>query len=114
MARCCHCRELHLAGDSTIDVKKYRGQQVVLVVFWSSNYTQCEEDVPQLRSLYQDNKSKGFEIVGVSLDLEKTAAQALIQKNKMNWPEIYEPTGPNQAGGLYSPIATNIRDNFCC
>lgn len=91
----------------TVDVKSLKGQ-VVLVVFWASEYKVCEEDVPQLRALYQDNKAKGFEIVGVSLDFEKTTALPFVQKNKMNWKHIYQPSGPNQSGGLSSPIATSF------
>lgn len=96
-----------LAGG-TVDVKTFRGQQVVLVVFWASEYKICEEEVPQLRALYQDNKAKGFEIVGVSLDMDKDTASQFVQKNKMIWPQIYQPSGPNQVGGLNSPLATKF------
>ena len=91
----------------TVDVKSLKGQ-VVLVVFWASEYKVCEENVPQLRALYQDNKAKGFEIVGVSLDFEKTTALPFVQKNKMTWKQIYQPSGENQSGGLNSPIATSF------
>jgi hypothetical protein len=64
--------------------------------------------VPQLRALYQEYKSKGFEIVGVALDFEKTTALPFVQKNKMTWKQIYQPSGPNQPGGLNSPIATSF------
>ena len=90
-----------------MDVKSLKGQ-VVLVVFWASEYKVCEENVPQLRALYQDNKAKGFEIVGVSLDFEKTTALPFVQKNKMTWKQIYQPSGENQSGGLNSPIATSF------
>ena len=91
----------------TVDVKSLKGQ-VVLVVFWASEYKVCEDDVPQLRALYQDNKAKGFEIVGVSLDFDKTTALPFVQKNKMGWKQIYQPSGPNQSGGLSSPLATSF------
>ena len=102
---------LSLAGPGleggTVDVKSLKGQ-VVLVVFWASEYKVCEEDVPALRALYQDNKAKGFEIVGVSLDFDKSTALPFVQKNKMGWKQIYQPSGPNQSGGLSSPIATSF------
>lgn len=96
-----------LAGG-TVDVKNYRGQQVVLVVFWASEFKVCEEDIPQLRALYQDHKAKGFEIVGVALDMNKETALPFVQKNKMIWPQIYQTSGPNQVGGLESPLATKF------
>ena len=94
-------------ASGTVDVKNFKGD-VVLVVFWASEYKICEDEVPQLRALYQDNKSKGFEIVGVALDMDKSTAVPFIQKNKMSWPQIYQSSGPNQVGGLYSPIATSF------
>ena len=90
-----------------VDVKSLKGQ-VVLVVFWASEYKVCEDDVPQLRALYQDNKAKGFEIVGVSLDFDKSTALPFVQKNKMNWKHIYQPNPANQTGGLNSPIAESF------
>ena len=90
-----------------VDVKSLKGQ-VVLVVFWASEYKVCEDDVPQLRALYQDNKAKGFEIVGVSLDFDKSTALPFVQKNKMNWKHIYQPNAANQTGGLNSPIAESF------
>jgi peroxiredoxin/TolA-binding protein len=103
---------LNLSGPGltggTVDVKNFRGQQVVLVVFWASEYKVCEEDVPQLRALYQDNQGKGFEIVGVALDMDKETALPFVKKNKMTWPQIYQTSGPNQIGGLESPLATKF------
>jgi len=95
-----------LAGG-TVDLKSFK-DKVVLIVFWASEFKICEDDVPQLRALYQDNKSKGFEIIGVALDYDKSTALPFIQKNKMSWPQIYQPAGPNQASGLNSPIATSF------
>ena len=91
----------------TIDIKSLKGQ-VVLVVFWASEYKVCEEDIPQLRALYQDNKAKGFEIVGVALDFEKSTAMPFVQKNKMNWKHLYQPNPTTQTGGLNSPIAESF------
>lgn len=91
----------------TVDLKSFK-DKVVLIVFWASEFKICEDDVPQLRALYQDNKSKGFEIVGVALDFDKSTALPFIQKNKMTWPQIYQSAGPNQSSGLNSPIATSF------
>ncbi|HEY0983172.1 MULTISPECIES: thioredoxin-like domain-containing protein [unclassified Schlesneria] len=94
-------------GGGVVDVKSLKGQ-VVLVVFWASEYKVCEDDVPQLRALYQDNKAKGFEIVGVSLDFDKSTALPFVQKHKMNWKHIYQPNQTTQSGGLNSPIAESF------
>ncbi|WP_010582719.1 redoxin domain-containing protein [Schlesneria paludicola] len=94
-----------LAGGS-LDLKKLRGK-VVLVVFWNSEYKMCEEDIPALRALYQENRAKGFEIVGVALEHDKASAQSYVDKHRMTWPQIFQPVPANQAGGLNSPMATS-------
>ncbi len=104
-------QQLSLSGPGleggTVDVKTFKGQ-VVLVVFWASEYKICEEDVPQLRALYQDNKAKGFEILGVALDFDKSTALPFKKKNNMTWPQIYQPSSASQPGGLSSPIAESF------
>ncbi len=82
----------------TIDMRSLRGKNV-LVVFWSSEYKVCEDDLPDLRALYQAHKPKGFEIVGVCLDMNKAAVKPYLTQHKMTWPQLYQP------GGLSSPMA---------
>ncbi len=96
-----------LLSGGNFDIRKLK-ERVVLVVFWNGNYELCVEDVPQLRALYELHKSKGFEIVGVALESDKAAAQSFVDKHKITWPQIFQPSGPNQAGGLNSPIATSF------
>ena len=82
----------------TIDMRSLRGKNV-LVVFWSSEYKVCEDDLPDLRALYQAHKPKGFEIVGVCLDMNKAAVKPYLAQHKMTWPQLYQP------GGLSNPMA---------
>lgn len=87
-----------LLTGGNLDLQKSRGQ-VVLVVFWNSAYKTCEEDIPPLRLLYKEYKSKGLEIVGVPLDEDKSTVEAFVKKNNMTWPQVYQP------GGTAAPIA---------
>lgn len=95
-------KQLVLSGPSldggTIDIRSLKGR-TVLVVYWASEYKVCEEDLPQLRALYAENRSKGFEIVGVCLDSDKANIKPYLSQHKMSWPQIYQP------GGLNSPPA---------
>lgn len=81
-----------------IDIRSYKGK-TVLVVFWASEYRICEEDLPQLRALYQDNRARGFEIVGVCLDSQKETIKPFLTQHRVTWPQIH------QAGGLNAPVA---------
>jgi peroxiredoxin len=84
----------------TIDIRNLRSKaKAVLVVYWGSEYKVCEEDLPQLRSLYKDNRAKGLEIIGVCLDMQKTTITPYLTTHQMTWPQIHE------SGGLSSPMA---------
>ena len=69
------------------------------MVFWSSEYKVCEEDLPQLRALYQEYRPRGFEIVGVCLDSQKEAVKPFLTQHRLPWAQIYQP------GGLNAPSA---------
>lgn len=75
-----------------INAHDYQGK-VLLVVYWSTWCTGCTQDLPALRSLYEHNNSKGFEIVGVSLDVTPDAVDPFLKQNKVPWPQIYQPGG---------------------
>lgn len=97
-------KPLVLAGPGpeggTVDIRSYRGK-TVLVVFWASEYRICEEDLPQLRALYQDYRARGFEIVGVCLDSQKETIKPFLTQHRMTWAQLYQP------GGLNAPAALN-------
>lgn len=84
-----------------VDLRSYRGK-TVLVVFWASEYKVCEEDLPQLRALYQEYRPRGFEILGVCLDSQKETIKPFMTQHRMTWGQIYQP------GGLNAPAAMNF------
>lgn len=81
----------NLVGDSpegeTIDLKDLRGK-VVLVDFWASWCGPCRKENPNVKRLYDKYASKGFEILGVSLDRTKDRWQQAIDKDQLNWLHI--------------------------
>uniref|UniRef100_A0A7C2JYB6 Redoxin domain-containing protein n=1 Tax=Schlesneria paludicola TaxID=360056 RepID=A0A7C2JYB6_9PLAN len=88
-----------------INTAAYRGK-VLLVVYWASWSNLFISDLPQLRALHQQYKAKGFEVVGVCLDMpggtrtqQVAAIQNFLKQNNVPWPQIFEP------GGLDSPAA---------
>lgn len=44
-----------------------------IIVFWSSTCSHCESELPQLLAKYNDLKAKNIQIIGLSLDTDKTS-----------------------------------------
>lgn len=43
-----------------------------VIVFWSSTCSHCEKELPQFIPVYREMKSKNIQIIGMSLDTDKT------------------------------------------
>lgn len=65
--------------------KIFKENKLTLVDFWASWCDSCRMRTPAYRQLYQNYKGKGFEIIGVSLDVNGGAWQKAIDQEKMDW-----------------------------
>jgi len=68
--------------------------KVVLVDFWATTCAPCVRDLPEMARLYTKYHAQGLEIVGVSLDTDKAALTRFIEKEKIPWPQYFDPAGP--------------------
>lgn len=75
-----------------VDLADLHGK-VVLVDFWATWCPPCVEEVPALVETYEKFKDKGFEIVGISLDQDKSALEKFTEENKMTWPQFFDGKG---------------------
>ena len=65
----------------------------VLVDFWASWCGPCRAEMPNVKKAYEKYHSKGFEIVGVSLDNDKAAWTGAIQRMNLTWPHLSDLKG---------------------
>ncbi|SFH33943.1 TlpA disulfide reductase family protein [Pedobacter insulae] len=76
--------------------------KTVLVEFWASWCGPCRAENPNLVKQYETYKSKGFEILSVSLDNEKALWLQAIKQDGLNWLHVSDLKGwNNEVGRLY-------------
>lgn len=83
----------------------------VLVDFWASWCGPCCREMPNVVEAYKKYKSKGFEIVGISLDQKKEPWLAAVKRMNMTWPQLSDLQGWKcEAAALYGvqAIPSNV------
>ena len=71
-----------------ISLQDYRGK-VVLLDFWGVWCGFCINEMPNLKKVYTTYKDQGFDIIGVSLDDEKSALRDYIKENDLQWRQVF-------------------------
>jgi thiol-disulfide isomerase/thioredoxin len=80
------------ADGAPFDIEKLRGK-VVLVDFWATWCGPCMKEVPNVVAAYEKYRSKGFEIVGISLDKNKDTMLNVTKQKSMTWPQYFDGKG---------------------
>lgn len=75
-------------AGGTVNLADLRGKVVVLD-FWATWCPPCNRMTPKLKKLYDDFKSKGLEIVGVSLDRDEEPLRNYLKDHGITWPQVF-------------------------
>ena len=68
-------------------------EKYVMVLFWASWCPGCKEMLPEIKNLYRQYHSSGFEIIAISLDKEKAAYNTALQRGQYPWINYSELKG---------------------
>ena len=67
---------------------EFAGKPLVLN-FWATWCGPCRQEIPILKRLYDEYKSKGVEIVGISVDQYPSKVKPFVEMAKINYPVLY-------------------------
>jgi cytochrome c biogenesis protein CcmG/thiol:disulfide interchange protein DsbE len=98
-------------NGKTIELKKLQGK-VVVVNFWATWCPPCKAEIPGFLEVYQQYKSKGLEIVGISLDQSGwDVVKPFVAKAKITYPVVVgDGTLANAYDGIEAIPTTFIVD----
>jgi thiol-disulfide isomerase/thioredoxin len=71
-------------NDKDVNLQQYKGQ-VVLVNFWATWCAPCKEEIPWMIEFQQKYSSRGFTILGISMDADgKKAVEPFLDKQRFD------------------------------
>lgn len=93
-----------------VSLSSYKGKYV-LIDFWASWCGPCRQENPNVVKAYNSFKSKGFDVLGVSLDRDKEDWTKAIAKDNLTWTHVSDlKYWDNEVAKLYGVQA--IPANF--
>lgn len=76
----------------TVRLSDFRGKKAVFLNFWATWCPPCRLEMPTMEKAYQEYKSRGLEILAVSIDAgPKSVVKNFLQEFKLSFPALLDP-----------------------
>lgn len=72
---------------NAIKISDYN-DKLVLIDFWATWCGPCIGELPNVKEAYSKYKSKGFDIIGISLDSDLEKLATFVEKKEMPWRQV--------------------------
>jgi len=76
-----------ITGEKIV-FEELRGN-IVLLDFWGTWCAPCREEMPKLKSIYEQYKSKNFKMIGIANDNLESLSK-FVKENKIEWTQIIQ------------------------
>jgi thiol-disulfide isomerase/thioredoxin len=97
-----------LLDGKKFDIAAEHGN-VVFLNLWATWCGPCRFEIPELQSMHQKYASRGFKVVGVSLDdTGVDGVKQFVAKHSMTYPIAYDPEGKLAAIFQSSVLPTSV------
>jgi len=75
-----------------VSLDQYRGKKKVVLSYWASWCGPCRVELPQLKHFYEKyhKDNSDFEILAISIDDDREAAETFAQKTKLPFPVLLD------------------------
>jgi thiol-disulfide isomerase/thioredoxin len=92
-----------------IDFKK---NKLTLIDFWASYCGPCREQVPELKQLYNQYKTKGLQIISVSIDEDAKKWKHASSIDQLPWYNISESSEQEDSKNIKNFVIKSIPSNY--
>ncbi len=65
----------------------------VLIVFWAAWWESSIDELDMIQEYYKKYRSKGFQVIGISLDVDKDFWRHTINERHLRWPHLCDLLG---------------------
>jgi thiol-disulfide isomerase/thioredoxin len=94
---------------STLSLSSLKGK-VVLLSFWATWCGPCRQEMPEMETLYQKLKGRGFEVLAVDMMEDKATVSEFVKQSGYTFPVLLDTKG--EVGGTSLYAARAIPTNY--
>jgi thiol-disulfide isomerase/thioredoxin len=88
--------EATILDGKQLSTADWKGK-VVILDFWATWCGPCQESLPKLAKLYQENRATGLRVLGINNDFDRKNLRDFLTSNKdISWPQVFDPLGPQK------------------